>query len=89
MEQILFQFLMVQLKQKNALSEARLAEEFQFLMVQLKRDTIKANKVVTEFQFLMVQLKLSYIVFIAVYFNISIPYGAIKTLTKRLIGLVH
>ena len=82
MEQILFQFLMVQLKQKNALSEARLAEEFQFLMVQLKRDTIKANKVVTEFQFLMVQLKrrlrprqrlrLT---------RISIPYGAIKTPT--------
>jgi len=49
-------------------------------MVRLKDNNIKLEKGVEEFQFLMVRLKGTRCWQRACRFNISIPYGAIKSL---------
>ena len=49
-------------------------------MVRLKEcEDCKERKIMIEFQFLMVRLKVKMLFSIILYFLISIPYGAIKS----------
>ena len=83
---IIFQFLMVRLKDFIFKLACRCNEAFQFLMVRLKVQMCYIfARCVTRFQFLMVRLKEWFVEFTCMHTNISIPYGAIKSNSSNVI----
>jgi|GEM_PF-2079836 len=76
---VVFQFLMVRLKDKLKRISRVKVFPFQFLMVRLKVSSPSVHREFNfKFQFLMVRLKAKFSIIFFVSNLISIPYGAIK-----------